>query len=131
MESWTHNYTGHPLVRHVRRLFASGEMGTVRKHIDGKPLNTDEYNFPTVYDGLRGMQFIYKALESSDKGAVWVDLPSSSALKNCTSRGYRPVSGFSRQHVVRKMRFSALGGFDFRILKLACLTTETRHLKPL
>ena len=76
MESRTHNYTGHPLVRHARRLFASGEMGTVRKHIDGTPLNTDEYNFPTVYDGLRGMQFIYKAVESSGKGAVWVDFPN-------------------------------------------------------
>ncbi|MGB9439850.1 MAG: Gfo/Idh/MocA family oxidoreductase, partial [Desulfobacterales bacterium] len=29
----THNYTGHPLVRHARQLFASGEMGTVRKVI--------------------------------------------------------------------------------------------------
>jgi hypothetical protein len=38
-------------------------------------MDADEYNFPTVYDGLRGMQFICKAVESSDKGAVWVDLP--------------------------------------------------------
>ena len=29
----THNYTGHPLVRHARQFFASGEMGTVRKVI--------------------------------------------------------------------------------------------------
>ena len=29
----THNYTGHPLVRHARQLFSSGEMGTVRKVI--------------------------------------------------------------------------------------------------
>ena len=29
----THNYTGHPLVRHARRLFRSGEMGIVRKVI--------------------------------------------------------------------------------------------------
>jgi hypothetical protein len=28
-----------------------------------------------VYDGLRGMQFIVKAVESSQKGAVWVDMP--------------------------------------------------------
>ncbi len=27
----THNYTGHPLVRHARQLFRSGEMGQVRK----------------------------------------------------------------------------------------------------
>ena len=29
----THNYTGHPLIRHARELFKSGEMGTVRKAI--------------------------------------------------------------------------------------------------
>src|SRR6266700_944343 len=31
--------------------------------------------YPSVYDGLRGMQFIVKAVESSQKGAVWVDMP--------------------------------------------------------
>jgi predicted dehydrogenase len=30
--------------------------------------------YPTVYDGLRGLQFIVKAVESSQKGCVWVDL---------------------------------------------------------
>lgn len=30
--------------------------------------------YPTVYDGLRGMEFVTKAVESSQKGAVWVDL---------------------------------------------------------
>ncbi len=31
--------------------------------------------YPTVYDGLRGMQFITKVVESSHKGAAWVDVP--------------------------------------------------------
>ena len=43
---------------------------------DGRPMKVDEYNFPTVYDGLRGMQFITKAVESSGNGAAWVDLPN-------------------------------------------------------
>lgn len=30
--------------------------------------------YPTVYDGLRGMQFITSSVESSRKGAVWVDM---------------------------------------------------------
>ena len=29
--------------------------------------------YPTVYDGLRGMNFIAKVVESSQKGGVWVD----------------------------------------------------------
>ena len=29
--------------------------------------------YPTVRDGLRGMNFIAKVVESSQKGAVWVD----------------------------------------------------------
>ena len=68
--------TGHP--EGYLEAFATiycGAVEAIRKHIDGKPLSTDEYNFPTVYDGLRGMQFIYKAVESSDRGATWVDLP--------------------------------------------------------
>jgi hypothetical protein len=32
-----------------------------------------EGGYPTVYDGLRGMQFITRAVESSHKGGVWVD----------------------------------------------------------
>ncbi len=35
-----------------------------------KPLG----GYPTVYDGLRGMLFVTKAVESSNKGAVWVDM---------------------------------------------------------
>ncbi len=46
----------------------------IRRHIEGKPLKTEEYRFPTVYDGLRGMEFIYRAVESCEKGSVWVHL---------------------------------------------------------
>jgi hypothetical protein len=35
-----------------------GIVRAIRAHIDGKPLKTAEYDFPTVYDGLRGVQFI-------------------------------------------------------------------------
>jgi len=49
-----------------------GVVDAIRRYIDGNPLSTAEYTFPTVYDGLRGMQFIYKAVESADAGAVWV-----------------------------------------------------------
>lgn len=30
--------------------------------------------YPTVYDGLRGMQFVTKAVESSRNGSIWVNL---------------------------------------------------------
>jgi predicted dehydrogenase len=46
----------------------------IRRYIDGHPMKPSQYDFPTVYDGLRGMQFIYKAVESSQKGAAWVKL---------------------------------------------------------
>ena len=32
-----------------------------------------EGGYPTVYDGLRGIQFITKVVESSQKGAIWID----------------------------------------------------------
>lgn len=49
-----------------------GVVEAVRMSIDGHPLKTEEYDFPTVYDGLRGMQFIYKTVESCEKGSTWV-----------------------------------------------------------
>ncbi len=52
----------------------NGVTEAVRAYIDGEPLNTGEYNFPTVHDGLRGMQFIYSTAESCDKGSVWVKM---------------------------------------------------------
>jgi predicted dehydrogenase len=46
----------------------------VRAHVDGQPMETEDYRFPTVYDGLRGMQFIYAAIESAESGSKWVPL---------------------------------------------------------
>ena len=46
----------------------------IRADIDGKPLKTEDYEFPTVYHGLRGMQFIYSAVESCEKGSTWVKM---------------------------------------------------------
>jgi hypothetical protein len=31
--------------------------------------------YPTVRDGLRGIQFVVSTVESSKKGAAWVDMP--------------------------------------------------------
>lgn len=30
--------------------------------------------YPSVYDGLRGVKFVNKAIESSEKGSIWVDM---------------------------------------------------------
>jgi hypothetical protein len=49
-----------------------GAVAAIRRHIDGEPMATAEYDFPTVYDGQRGMQFIYRSVESSQNGATWV-----------------------------------------------------------
>jgi predicted dehydrogenase len=67
--------TGHP--EGYLEAFANvycGALEAIRRHIDGKVMKTAEYNFPTVYDGLRGMRFIYAAVESAEKGAVWVKM---------------------------------------------------------
>lgn len=68
--------TGHP--EGYLEAFATiytGVVRAIRKHIDGQPLRADEYDFPTVHAGLRGMQFIERAVESSRRGAAWVPLP--------------------------------------------------------
>jgi predicted dehydrogenase len=65
--------TGHP--EGYLEAFATiycGVVRAIRRHLDGQPLATGEYEFPTVYDGLRGMEFIYKAVESANNGSTWV-----------------------------------------------------------
>lgn len=64
--------TGHP--EGYFEAFATvycGVAEAIRRHLDGNPMKPREYDFPTVYDGLRGMQFITKAVESCAKGSCW------------------------------------------------------------
>lgn len=67
--------TGHPegYIGAFATIYC-GAVKAIRAHIDGKPLKTEEYEFPTVYDGLRGMEFITKAVESANAGAAWVKM---------------------------------------------------------
>lgn len=51
-----------------------GAISAVRSHIDGNPIPPEDYEFPTVYEGLRGMQFIYAAVRSAQNGSQWVKL---------------------------------------------------------
>jgi predicted dehydrogenase len=67
--------TGHP--EGYFEAFATvycGVVRAIRRSIDGQPMRPEEYEFPTVHDGLRGMRFIHQAVESSSRGAVWVPL---------------------------------------------------------
>ena len=65
--------TGHP--EGYLEAFATiyvGVVRAVRAHIDGKALKPAEYEFPSVYDGLRGMQFITRASNRAMPGrAGW------------------------------------------------------------
>lgn len=67
--------TGHP--EGYLEAFANiyvGAAQAIRRHLDGHPLQSTDYSFPTVYDGLRGMQFITKAVESAEKGSTWLSM---------------------------------------------------------
>jgi predicted dehydrogenase len=67
--------TGHP--EGYFEAFATiycGVAQAIRRHADGRPMKTAEYDFPTVYDGLRGMQFISKAVESCAAGSTWMSM---------------------------------------------------------
>ena len=46
----------------------------IRRQIESQPLKTEEYDFPAVYDGVRGMHFIYKAVESAEGGSKSVKM---------------------------------------------------------
>jgi predicted dehydrogenase len=65
--------TGHP--EGYLEAFANiycGAVEAIRCFIDGKPMRTDHYRFPTVYDGLRGMKFVITAGDSAKRGSTWV-----------------------------------------------------------
>ncbi len=67
--------TGHPegYLEAFGNIYV-GVTEAIRRHIDGNPMGHEEYNFPTVYDGLRGMQFIYAAVESAENNTTWVSI---------------------------------------------------------
>jgi len=60
---------GHP--EGIYEAFANLYKGT-SKAIRGEKIV--EGQFPTIYDGVRGMKFIESALESNKKGNVWVKI---------------------------------------------------------
>jgi len=45
----------------------------LRKAKAGEPLSAGDLDFPNANDGVRGVRFIEKCVESSKAGAVWVD----------------------------------------------------------
>jgi predicted dehydrogenase len=51
-----------------------GAAEAIRRHRAGSPMKSEEYEFPTVYDGLRGMKFIQAAVDSAAGGGVWTQL---------------------------------------------------------
>lgn len=51
-----------------------GAVRAIRRHLDGNPMKQEDYEFPTVDDGLRGMKFIYAAVKSAEKNSAWVEL---------------------------------------------------------
>jgi len=59
---------------HPEGIFDS--MGNIYKGV-AKAIRKEPYDhgeFPTIIDGARGMDFIEKAVESHQKGNVWVEL---------------------------------------------------------
>ena len=68
--------TGHP--EGYLEAFANiyrDAAAIIRRHRQGAPIPLDQYAVPTVYDGLRGMQFVNAAVESAQNGSIWVKLP--------------------------------------------------------
>lgn len=66
---------GHP--EGYLEAFANVYLGAIRAircHVDGAPIFPPEYDFPSVYDGCRGVQFIHRAVESANAGGTWVTM---------------------------------------------------------
>lgn len=48
-------------------------IGALAKKKTGKVLTEDDMDFPTPTDGAQGVRFIEKCVESSEKGAIWIN----------------------------------------------------------
>jgi predicted dehydrogenase len=72
-QRWSRIPSGHP--EGYFECFAniySTFLTALRKKKSGEPLTEEDLDFPNADDGLRGVKFIEKCVESSQKGAVWV-----------------------------------------------------------
>jgi predicted dehydrogenase len=49
-------------------------IAALAKKLRGESLAKDDLDFPSVDEGIRGVRYIEKCVESSAKGAVWVDM---------------------------------------------------------
>jgi predicted dehydrogenase len=48
-------------------------LTTLDKKLTGKELTADDRDYPGAAEGIQGVKFIEKCVESSQKGAVWID----------------------------------------------------------
>jgi predicted dehydrogenase len=49
-------------------------LTSLAKRKSGQALSGEDLDFPGIEDGVRGVRFIERCVESSDKGAVWIDV---------------------------------------------------------
>jgi len=73
-QSFSRIPSGHPegyfeALANIYRVFT----GALIKQKSGEKLTENDLDFPNAEMGLDGVRFIGKCVESSDKGAVWVD----------------------------------------------------------
>ncbi|NQT80085.1 MAG: Gfo/Idh/MocA family oxidoreductase [Candidatus Aminicenantes bacterium] len=48
-------------------------ISSLKKKISGEALSESDFDFPGVQDGIQGVNFIEKCVESSQKGSLWID----------------------------------------------------------
>lgn len=48
-------------------------LATLEKRMNGEELTADDLDYPGAAEGIQGVRFIEKCVESSGKGAVWID----------------------------------------------------------
>ncbi len=67
---WGHSEGFHDAFARLHRCFESD----VRAYRSGEFNGADGAKYATVEDGVVGLRFVEKAVESSQKGNAWVDL---------------------------------------------------------
>jgi len=73
-QSFSRIPSGHPegYIEGLANIYKTYTAALVKQKA-GEPLTPEDLDFPNAESGIDGVKFIGKCVESSDKGAVWID----------------------------------------------------------
>ena len=74
---WAHAIYANRSTIYIHKVLANiykNVAKCIQSRIQGKDSKPEDNDFPSIQDGVRGMKFIYKVIESGKSEQKWIDL---------------------------------------------------------